>query len=206
MLRGFSTKIDPSRQGRLPPDITYRPPSHLVSGHHNLIQGMINAGILESLSVPLRKCILNHYFLILKPDGSLRLIFDGRRVNRCMRRPPPFSLHNISHITSDFVDQGHSHASELDLTSAYYQSHVHPSFRRFLCISTPSHGMLQFARLPMGMSWASLCLHKAITSTLRTSPHPTSTHTYADNIYPLGPSASLAHTHTYPSSYQNIPN
>ena len=189
LLRGFSTKVNPSRQGRLPPNITYHPPPHFLSGHYQLIQGMIDAGILQSPSVPLRKCILNHYFLIRKPDGSLRLIFDGRRVNRCMHRPPPFSLHNISHITSDITHQDHSHASELDLTSAYYQIRVHPSFRRFLCISTSSHGILQFARLPMGMSWASFCLHKAVTSTIRTSPFPSATHTYADNIYPLGPSA-----------------
>jgi hypothetical protein len=155
---------------------------------------MVNAGVLETPTTPLRKCILNKYFLIRKPSGVLRLIFSGKRVNRCMNTPPPFSMDTVSHITSNIARFNHTHASELDLTSAYYQISVAPSFRRFLCISTITHGILQFTRLPMGMSWAAFCLHKSLSSTIRTSPHPLTTHTYADNIYPMGP--SLASTTT----------
>jgi len=173
----------------MPPDIVFRPPPHLIDAHFSLIEGLIHAGILEPPVVPLRRCILNHYFLLLKTNGVVRLIFNGTRVNRCLPRPPPFSMTNVSHISSDIAQQEHTHASELDLFSAFYQIPVYPSFRRFLCIATPTHGVLQFTRLPMGMSWASFCLHKAVTSTVLTSPFPQSTHSYADSIYPFGPSA-----------------
>ena len=39
----------------------------------------------------------------------------------------------------------------------------------------------------MGMSWAAFRLHKSLSSTIRTCPYPLTTHTYADNIYPMGP-------------------
>ena len=135
----------------MPPDIVFRPPPHLIDAHFALIEGLIHAGILEPPVVPLRRCILNHYFLLLKTNGVVRLIFNGMRVNRCLPRPPPFSMTNISHISSDIAQQEHTHASELDLFSAFYQIPVYPSFRRFLCIATPTHGVLQCTRLPMGM-------------------------------------------------------
>ena len=114
LKHGFSTFIDPSLQGSCPKDIMYTPPSHMRLGHFHLIQGMVDAGILEPPTAPLRKCILNKYFLITKSTGVLRLIFSGTRVNRCIRKPPPFNMHNEPSIVSGITHFHHTHASEID--------------------------------------------------------------------------------------------
>jgi hypothetical protein len=187
MAQGFSTRVRPRFQGKLPRDITYQPPPHISIAYDLLIDGLMAAGVLEKPTAPLRKCILNKHFAAPKPTGVLRLLFNGKRVNRCLNQPPPFTMDNVAHLTTNASNHNHTHASEADLRSAYFQLKVAPAFRRFLCISTRKHGVLQYARLPMGMSWASFCLHKCLHSTTRVGPHPTTTLVYADNVYPLGP-------------------
>jgi hypothetical protein len=186
LTRGFSTKINPSLQGKVPHNIIYQPPPEYLTAYTNLINGLKSAGILEQPSVPRRKCILNEHFVNVKQSGVLRLIFNGKRVNRCLPLPPHFNSDNITSISKDIATYNYSHASELDFRHGYYQIRVAPRFRHFLCIWTPTHGVLQFTRLPMGMCWAAFCLHKAVSSTVRSSPHPHSTAIYADNIYPFG--------------------
>jgi hypothetical protein len=58
--------------------------------------------------------------VISKSNGVLRLIFNGKRVNRCLNTPPPFAMDNVPRLTTNATDHNHSHASEADLTSAYY--------------------------------------------------------------------------------------
>ena len=153
---------------------------------------MIDSNILETPTAPLRKCIINKHYTRLKSSGILRLIWAGTRTNRCLRRPPPFAMHNVPRIIRDVVNYEHTHAGELDCEHSYYQIWIAKAFRRFLCISTCTHGVLQFTRPPMGMSWASFCLHKALTSAIAASPYPYTTPVYADNIYPLGSNYTTA--------------
>jgi hypothetical protein len=44
---GFSTRVRPQLQGKLPSDITFQPAPHQLVAYTLLINGLFNAGILE---------------------------------------------------------------------------------------------------------------------------------------------------------------
>ncbi|KAK9744200.1 hypothetical protein QE152_g8022 [Popillia japonica] len=84
--------------------------------------------------------------LVPKPDGSIRLCIDHRKVNSITTPDlyPLPRLEDLLHLTGKSA-----YLSTMDLRSGYYQVEAHPPDRdktAFIC----SNGIYCFRRLPFG--------------------------------------------------------
>lgn len=83
-----------------------------------------------------------------KPDGSIRLCLDARKVNdRTIRDSYP--LPHADRILSRLGPS--KYISTIDLSKAFLQVPLHPRSRKFTAFSVLGRGLFQFTRMPFGL-------------------------------------------------------
>lgn len=126
-------------------------------------QQLHQADVIEPSSSPWNSPIVP----VRKPDGSLRLCLDYRKLNQVTipdRSPMPnltdsiYSLHGVKYFTS------------LDLVRGYYQMSLDPDSREFTAFST-SRSHWQFKRLPFGLCNAPAAFQRQMQQVLSGFPH-----------------------------------
>ena len=87
--------------------------------------------------------------VVKKPDGSLRLCLDARRLNAITKKDchtTPNVLHKI-----DSLPSGAKFFVRLDLNEAFLQTELAPEDRKKTAFSIPNIGEFQFVRMPFGL-------------------------------------------------------
>jgi hypothetical protein len=106
-------------------------------------------------------------FLVRKKNNTGRLIFDARRVNRRMTRPPPMELPRIHDVIRRILSW--ESAAQCDGVSYFYQFGLHrdirPAFRARLAGGRGTINEVQLRRMPMGWTW-SPCIAQRVSNHL----------------------------------------
>ena len=98
------------------------------------------------------KCLCR-LFCVPRPDKKLRLIWDGRALNKMCFPPPKFHLRNtLDHVKDLFASSVHAYYI-LDMKTWFCQLKPHPKVARYF--GTRLHdGFFILVGLPMGWAWA----------------------------------------------------
>ena len=107
------------------------------------IDSLLQGGIIEPCKGPWSSPIVP----IKKPDGSLRLCVDFRRIN-AVTIPDPFCMPLIDDILDNVGDC--PYLSKLDLAKGFYQVPIQPDDKDKTAFCTP-FGKYRFTRLPFGL-------------------------------------------------------
>jgi hypothetical protein len=92
-------------------------------------------------------------FSVPKGCGTkARLILNGSRLNRCMERPPSFSLPSVAQVKSVVFRYGWGQTT--DLRHCFYQFALDEEVALFFCLRKRGRRVISFLRMPMGWSWA----------------------------------------------------
>lgn len=86
---------------------------------------------------------------VTKPNGSLRLCLDARRLNAITKKDshvPPNVLQKM-----DSLPQNAKFFVRLDLNEAFLQTELHPDDRKKTAFAIPGIGEYQFKRMPFGL-------------------------------------------------------
>ena len=139
---------------------------------------------------PVSKTFLRGYapvFTVRKSNGSHRLVFDGRKLNRAMPPPPTFNLPTIRTI-SRLIKPSYLLAS-IDLKDAFWTIPLNKKFSR-LCGFRLDNQDYAFNKLPFGLSWApwlfTQFLHPVLQRIRRSFPKIV-VFAYLDDILLAGP-------------------
>ena len=89
-------------------------------------------------------------FIIPKPNGTVRMVSDFRKVNTNLVRKP-YPIPKISGIMQEL--EGFQYATALDLNMGYYTIRLDPGSQDICTIITP-WGKYKYLRMPMGISCA----------------------------------------------------
>lgn len=91
-------------------------------------------------------------FTVPKTEHTTRLILNAAPLNKCMQRPPHFSLPSVQHLkdTVFFYSSGQT----VDLRHCFYQFEISGGVERFFGIRARRGRTLTFNRMAMGWSWA----------------------------------------------------
>ena len=111
------------------------------------IQRMVALGILEKASC---SAWASPTFIIPKPNGTVRMVSDFRKLNTNLVRKP-YPIPKISGIMQEL--EGFQHATALDLNMGYYTIRLDPGSQDMCTIITP-WGKYKYLRLPMGIMCA----------------------------------------------------
>ncbi|XP_077135578.1 uncharacterized protein LOC143792936 [Ranitomeya variabilis] len=109
------------------------------------------------IDVPSSQTGLGFYsplFLITKPDGSYRTIFNLRRLNTFIR-PVTFKMESVRSAIKNLFPN--CYMVVLDLKDAYYHLPIHQSHQQFLRVAVVIDGQirhLQYRAMPFGLSMA----------------------------------------------------
>lgn len=128
-------------------------------------------------------------FLVPRPDGRARVIWDGRTLNELCRKPPPFHLRHIGEHIKILLSPKIKLFIVLDMTSWFVQLKPHPSVSSFFGTRLYCDDFIM-AGLPMGWAWAPIiaqfsaegmanCILSRLNFTLLTAVHCL---VYIDNI------------------------
>lgn len=102
-------------------------------------------------------------FTVPKKSGDLRLVCDGRKLNRLMRHPPPMLLPSIHEVVSRFLSA--EYVVQADGKSWFYQFPLAPDVRDFFSVNLAgARGPFVRASLQvlcMGWSWAPCIAHRS---------------------------------------------
>ena len=106
-------------------------------------------------------------FTVPKKNGTLRLIQDGRHLNRWFDKPPTMNLPRI-HDVIDLLMKN-EYFAQCDAKSFFYQIPLHESIRKYFgTILGGGRGELDYTvmtKLPMGFSWAP-CIAQRISNVI----------------------------------------
>lgn len=146
---GFTISVNENMRGKAPRRLELSRPIE-----KDYILQMVADGILEKreprFSVP-------HFFL--ERGSKLRLIFDGRRLNKAVATPPKFAMK--SHATIAALSQRSEwHASD-DLSNMFFSIKLAEEVRPMFGIKT-NIGNFCYTALPFGFSWAPFIAHIAV--------------------------------------------
>ena len=124
----------------------YPVPVHLETEFDKEVQCLLDLGIIEPSNSPY--CV--PVVLIKKPDNTYRMALDFRALNAITI----FDCEPMPLIDQDFYQFAESnYFTEIDITKAYYQIVLEPNSRKYTAFQT-SQGLMQFKRMPFGLSTA----------------------------------------------------
>lgn len=110
---------------------------------------------------------ITNYFTVEKKNGSLRLVVDGRKVNRMMKRIPKMLLPKITEVIEYLLNN--NYFTTVDGKSYFYQIPIAECIGRFFCSNIAARRgrftTVRMTRLPMGWNWAPAIAQK-ISNTL----------------------------------------
>lgn len=114
-----------------------------------------------------------------KPDGSVRLCLDARKLNdRTVRDsyPLPHADRILSRLgTCKFI-------STIDLSKAFLQVPLHPKSRKYTAFSVLGRGLFQFTRMPFGLVNSPATLSRLMDRVLGGSELEPNVFVYLDDI------------------------
>jgi hypothetical protein len=148
--RGFSIQVDITKRGKKPPALRLRD-----ADEREYIAAMIRDGILEEGTVT----FTNPHFFIRVP-GKLRLIFDGRRINKAVKKPPRFVMR--SHKTVQRYVRLYKFHSSDDLKNMFFSVPLETSTRESFGIRLEDGRTLRYTRLPFGFNWSPFVAHVVV--------------------------------------------
>ena len=98
------------------------------------------------------KCLCR-LFCVPRPDKKLRLIWDGRNLNKRCARPPTFHLRTtLDHVKDLFRSTVHAYYV-LDMRTWFCQLKPHPEIAQYFGTKL-KNGVYILVGLPMGWAWA----------------------------------------------------
>ena len=104
---------------------------------------------------------------VTKPDGSLRVCGDYRRLN-CQTENDNYPVKNIGDFNSEL--DGKTVFSKVDLLKGYHQIPVNPEDIRKTAVVTP-FGLYEFPRTPFGLKTAAQSFQRLMDEILADIPH-----------------------------------
>ena len=104
---------------------------------------------------------------VTKPDGSLRVCGDYRRLN-CQTENDNYPVKNIGDFNSEL--DGKTIFSKVDLLKGYHQIPVNPEDIRKTAVVTP-FGLYEFPRTPFGLKTAAQSFQRLMDEILADIPH-----------------------------------
>jgi len=138
---------------------------------------MLAQGVIEPSSSPW----ISPVVLVRKKDGSHRFCVDYRGLNR-VTTPDTYPLPRIDEMLDSL--SGRAWFTVLDSQSAYWAISVHPDDRQKTAFSD-GHRLLQFRRLPFGLSTAPTTFQLTMNVVLASVVDVTPSHTWMMRLWHL---------------------
>ncbi|VVC38660.1 Reverse transcriptase domain, partial [Cinara cedri] len=142
------------------------------------IDKMLNWGVIERSDAPYN----NPLVTVVKPDGSIRLCLDARKLNSIILPTRDSSL-PIDEILAKFNSK--NVFTTLDFTSGYWQIPLDPSVRQYTSFLYDGRSY-QFCVVPFGLNISNAAFGKGLEAALNNftvpCPFPNDIHTYVDDI------------------------
>lgn len=178
----FLASLRPGAQELLRSDLCY---SRGTSRHMLCHLGsMVEFGVVRA--VPTKQKVVLPVFTVSKKTGGLRLVADGRKLNRLMQRPPQMRLPGIRDVILRFMNS--SFVIMTDARSWFYQFPLHPAVSRYFGINVSGarggFTRAEFRVMVMGWNWAP-CIAQRATRVLLPEE---SGLTWVDNFFVVGDS------------------
>ena len=136
------------------------------------ISTLLEAGIIEPTTSPWSSSIVP----IKKPDGSVRLCIDFRKLN-AVTTPDPYCMPLIEDLLDQVGDCGF--LSKLDLSKGFYQIPIRMEDRDKTAFCSP-YGKYRFTRMPFGLRNAPSTFQRTMHTVLRGQEDHSAT--YIDDI------------------------
>ncbi|KYO19557.1 hypothetical protein Y1Q_0007488 [Alligator mississippiensis] len=133
---------------------------------------MQEQGIIRPSHSPWRSPIVP----VSKPDGSLRLCIDFRKLN-ALTMFDAFPMPYVSHLIERIGEA--RYISTLDLAKGYWQIPLRPSNCTKTAFGTP-WGLFEFVRMPFGLNGAAATFQRLMETLL--APHAAYAAAYIDDI------------------------
>ena len=141
------------------------PPFSMRDEVRKELDSLLAQGVIESTD---KAEYVHPLHFIRKPDGSIRTTVDFSRGLNLDIIPSVHPLPLPSDIFSRVCED--KFFSKLDVSKAYFHLELAPESRPLTAFITPSHGLCQFKRVPMGLTDSGAAFQKRIELTLAGLP------------------------------------
>eukprot|EP01059_Diplonema_ambulator_P029743 TRINITY_DN494_c0_g1_i11.p1 TRINITY_DN494_c0_g1~~TRINITY_DN494_c0_g1_i11.p1 ORF type:complete len:676 (+),score=72.51 TRINITY_DN494_c0_g1_i11:114-2141(+) len=135
-----------------------RKPSMSRSTSRHMLEhlpSLVSYGVFREVAPSTPKVILPA-FTVTKKSGGLRLVCDGRKLNRIMRPPPKMLLPPLHDVINRFLSS--NFVIHCDARSWFYQFPLAPSVQKYfgsrLSAARGEHKTVTLQSMCMGWSWA----------------------------------------------------
>jgi hypothetical protein len=118
------------------------------------VRELLKMGIIE----PSRSPWASNLVCVPKPDGTVRMCVDYRRLN-AVTTPDPYPMPRVEHLIDKVASA--NYISTLDLSKGYYQFPLSPDDREKTAFLSPA-GKFQFTRMPFGLKGAPAHFQRAM--------------------------------------------
>ncbi len=152
----------------------YRLPHQAIAPLHELTDKLLAQDLIQPSKSPWHSPIR----LVDKPDGSIRMCLDLRKLNKLVpmdRYPMP----RIDDLVESIGPNAHVF-SKLDLACAFHQIPLAKSSRCKTAFSIPGNGLFEFKVLPFGLNCASATFQRLMNEVLKGLPF---VRTYQDDVF-----------------------
>lgn len=154
-----------------------RRPYHLERILEDEVTAMLCLGVIEPSHSPWR----SHPVMVPKPDGSVRVCIDFRKVNEVSR----FDAYPMPVVPGLLQCLGQAQVlSKLDLTKGYWQIPLTPSSQEKTAFAAPQ-GLFHFTQMPFGLHRAAATFQRLMDQVLQN--HTQYTAVYIDDIIIYSP-------------------
>lgn len=181
-------------------DLLVVPPEEFPAGFRRgisrrMIQHAEDLSAWRIVRTPKHVRAITNFFTVPKKSGKLRLVVDGRRVNKMMTTTPSMDLPSIHEFADYLLDN--NYFMTVDGKSYFYQFPISEGMGEFFCanLSGSKGNFLPVAlsRMPMGWSWAPAIAQKASNTLLRDGEEILGM-AWVDNFVFAGKSEEEVHT------------